>query len=339
MTDYVTVETVDFYNKLYDSLDVDDDYNNDENLCLITNQPLIKNFIKMECGHKFNYLPLFYDVKNHKLKFNGMEGTSSKLNFNQIRCPYCRKKQSGILPYYEDMELGKINGVNYINPNYKDKPTYLKYKYCEFITLNPDYKAEGINPIESSFYKSENCKFIKCTNTYALQINSGVINGENYGDDKYYCWTHRKQMIKKYKKEIVDKQKEHAKKEKLKDLEEKKKAKEEEKLKVKEEKLKVKEEKLKTKEEKLKTKDEKLKVKEETKTKTKSISKQNNIFNISGENLILAQNIVIETLDKNNLCIEILKSGIKKGLQCCSIKFKDNLCKRHFNLNSKTKKL
>ena len=38
----------------------------------------------MECGHKFNYLPLFNDIKNHKQKFNGMEGTSSKLDLNQI---------------------------------------------------------------------------------------------------------------------------------------------------------------------------------------------------------------------------------------------------------------
>ena len=42
-----------------------------------------------------------------------MEGTTSKLSTNEIRCPYCRKKQSSVLPYYEDLLIEKINGVNY----------------------------------------------------------------------------------------------------------------------------------------------------------------------------------------------------------------------------------
>jgi hypothetical protein len=322
MTDYVIEGNVDFYHELYNSLDIDEEYNNDnDNVCLITNQPLIENFINLECGHKFNYLPLFNDIKNHKQKFNGMEGSSSKLNMNQIRCPYCRKIQIGILPYYEEMELGKIIGVNYINPN--NKPACYKYKHCEFLTPNPNYCAEGINPLETSLNDTDNCKFFKCKHKYALQINSGIIAVENYGDEKHYCWSHKKEMIKKYKKEILDKQKEEAKKEKLKMKEELKKTKEEIKQKVKEEKLKVKEEKLKVKEEKIKAKGE---------IKTKSIKKQDNNFSDTSENIILGPSIVIDTLDKNELCIEIIKSGIKKGSQCTCKKIKDDLCKRHFNL-------
>ena len=37
------------------------------------------------------------------------------------------------------------------------------------------------------------------------------------------------------------------------------------------------------------------------------------------------------------LCIEIIKSGPKKGLQCCLKKYENNLCKRHYNLNNKNK--
>jgi hypothetical protein len=102
-----------------------------------------------------------------------------------------------------------------------------------------------------------------------------------------------------------------------------KKTKEEIKQKVKEEKLKVKEEKLKVKEEKIKAKGE---------IKTKSIKKQDNNFSDTSENIILGPSIVIDTLDKNELCIEIIKSGIKKGSQCTCKKIKDDLCKRHFNL-------
>jgi len=307
MNNYIVEGNIDFYNELYSSLDInDEDINNNENLCLITNLPLIDKFISMECGHKFNYIPLFNDIKNHKQKFNGMEGTSSKLNMNQIRCPYCRKKQIGILPYYEEFEFGKINGVNYINPNYKDKPPCYKYKHCDFLTLNPNYCALGINPVESSEYSTANCKYILCNHTYATQINCGIIDGENYGDEKYYCLSHKKQMIKQYKKVILDKQKENIKKEKLK---------------IKEEKInKAKEEKLKIKEEKInKAKEEKLKVKEG------KIPIDNVILGLSNIN------------NNNNLCIELLKSGVKKGEQCnCKI-YMDNLCKRHYNYKNKIK--
>jgi hypothetical protein len=323
MTNYVIEGNVDFYQELYNSLDIDEIYNNnDDNLCLITNKPLVEKFIKMECGHKFNYLPLFNDIKNHKQKFNGMEGSSSKLNMNQIRCPYCRKIQIGILPYYEEMELGKIVGVNYINPNLK--PACYKYKHCDFLTPNPNYCAQGINPLESSINDTDNCKFFKCKHKYALQINSGIVDDvENYGDDKYYCWSHKKQMIKKYKKEILDKEKEEAKKEKLKIKEELKKTKEKMKQNLKEEKEKVKEEKMKAK----------------GYIKVKSIKKQNqNNNNNDSENIILCPNNIIDCQVENDLlCVEILKSGVKKGLQCSCKKFKDDLCKRHFNLKIKIK--
>jgi hypothetical protein len=336
MTNYIIEGNVDFYHELYNSLDIQDEYNNDnDNLCLITNQPLTENFIKMECGHKFNYLPLFNDIKNHKQKFNGMEGSSSKLNMNEIRCPYCRKKQMGILPYYEELELGKITGVNYINPNYKDNTSCCRYKRCEFLTPNPNYCAQGINPLESSPYPTSNCKFFTCNQTYALQINNGIVDVENYGDEKFYCWSHKKKMIKKYKKEILDKQKESIKNEKLKIKDELKKAKEEEKQKEKEEKQKAKEElKEKMKEDKNQIKKEKeVKKKYKKETKINSIKKDDN----DSENIIIGPINIIVNDGENDLCMEILKSGIKKGLQCSSTKFKDNLCKRHFNLKNKIK--
>ena len=35
---------------------------------------------------------------------------------------------------------------------------------------------------------------------------------------------------------------------------------------------------------------------------------------------------------KTNKCIQVIKSGANKGKQCgCDI-FKDNICKRHYNL-------
>ena len=86
------------YDELYKSLDDDvgQDAENEE-ICLITNMPLTDTHFKMQCGHKFNYKPLFLDIKNHKQKFNVMEGSGSKLGQHQIRCPYCRSKHTGTL--------------------------------------------------------------------------------------------------------------------------------------------------------------------------------------------------------------------------------------------------
>ena len=137
---------IDFYSELYKSLDIEENKHKteeDSKLCLITNQPLIENYFEMCCGHKFNYLPLYYDLKNHKQKFNGMESTASHLKLDEIRCPYCRKKHKGVLPYYEELGLAKINGVNDINL----KPTY-SYKHCQFLTLNPNFDQSENNIVE-----------------------------------------------------------------------------------------------------------------------------------------------------------------------------------------------
>ena len=32
---------------------------NEDAICLITRLPLTVDFVQMECGHKFNYLPLY----------------------------------------------------------------------------------------------------------------------------------------------------------------------------------------------------------------------------------------------------------------------------------------
>jgi hypothetical protein len=221
---------IDFFSELYKSLDNEENNcktEEDDNLCLITNQPLIDKFVKMECNHKFNYLPLFNDLVNHKKKFNNMEGTSTHLKMNEIRCPYCRKKSTGLLPYYEELGLAKITGVNYIDTNYNpdnDLDAFYNkcYNHCEFLAPNVYFNPKSQNIIE--FYKPnlnvEDCKFIKCKHM-GTQINSHYSNFDiGITDEKYYCWKHKKLVINKYKKDKSDKAKEEAKllKEKSKQL-------------------------------------------------------------------------------------------------------------------------
>jgi hypothetical protein len=305
MSKYKIEGCIDFFSELYKSLDVEDNLD-ENNLCLITSQPLTNNCFMMDCGHKFNYIPLYLDIKNHKLKFNSMEDSSSRLNHNEIRCPYCRKKQTNLLPYYEELDLCKIHGINYINPNYTPPISVSSnYKKCEFLTVNPNFDASGNNIVEIGDYNNNsNCKFYKCSHL-GSQINyyNGITEGNNFADEKYYCWNHKKEVVKKYKKDIKDKANEEIKKSKLKAKEDAKNA------------LIL---------EKQKAKEEKQKEKDELKA-----NKQIKKIKIVAENVVLYPTIIEE---ESIGCIEILRTGANKGTKCGCKVIQDNICKRHYNL-------
>jgi hypothetical protein len=297
---------IDFFAELYKSLDTDDNME-DENSCLITNEPLTDNFVKLDCGHKFNYVSLYNDIKNHKQKFNTLEGKGTQLKSNEIRCPYCRFKQNSVLPYHEELGLCKIHGVNYIDPNNKYEPcSSYKYKPCEHLTYNVNYDPSGNNPVDISLGNQDNCKFLTCLNGgyYQMSKYNDTFSGEN---DKYVCYEHKRKILKELKIKFKNLEKLNAKNVKL-----------EAKLKEKEEKEATK---LKEKEEKMAAK---LKEKEEKQLNANTIKKTKKT---KVENQIISSNIVIES--DGSKCIEIIKSGTNKGSPCgCKI-FKDNLCKRH----------
>lgn len=285
---------IDFFAELYKSLDVEDEtqkVESDNNLCLISDTPLTDKFVTLLCGHKFNYIPLYHDLVNHKLKFNGMESSLGKLHQNEIRCPYCRKKQNTLLPYYEELGLKKVNGVN---APFQHESNGI-YKKCEYQIPNPLFNEDMP---ESSI----NSKSLCCGNLYATQISQpGNITTnyqpENFGDEKSYCFSHKKIMISKYKKEKKDNELA-------------------EKLKLKEEKQKLKEEKQKLK-------------KEKVNNKKKTLSTQQPL---QDENMVLGPTQI--QIDENEFwgCVQILKTGSNKGKPCGLGIFNENLCKRHHKL-------
>jgi hypothetical protein len=296
---------IDFFDELYKSLDVEDnEYKTEEdnNVCLITNMPLIDKFVEMSCGHKFNYIPLYLDIKNHKQKFNNMEGKEGCLKENEIRCPYCRKKQNYVLPYYKELGLNKINGVNSFDINLKNikSSSYLTNQtlhFCQFLTPNSNYDPTSSILLETSETNVGNCKFLKCYHA-GSQINysdkTGLEN-QNFGDEKYYCYKHKNMVIKTYKNQ-------------------------------------------KLKEEKQKLKEEKQKIKKEL----KKIVINEKMYNENTENIENIENTVIGIIElsenSKKYCMVVLKSGPNKGKQCgCKI-LNDNLCKRHYNIDNKNKK-
>jgi len=285
-----------FYDELYKSLDDEEEISENENICLISNLPLGDFHFEMQCGHKFNYMPLFLDIKNHKLKFNSLEGSLSKLGHNQIRCPYCRGKHFGTLPYHEELGLSKIHGVNFIDPDFKSINQHgYKATKCEFLIPNPDCNDND---------DGGNDKFHKCIH-YGTKLNL-------YGDDKYYCCSHKKLVIKIYKKDVASKLNEVKKQERIKKTEELKKIREETKQQAKLTKQQTKQQ-------------EKL-AKQQAKQQEKLAKQQANENAVVGPiGIDLAEPIT-------EGCVGILRTGQKKGEQCgCKIE-KDMLCKRHYNM-------
>ena len=161
-----------FYAELYKLLDNDSDAESDLNKCLISDEVLVDKFVKLPCGHSFNYIPLYNDIKNHKTKFNHMEASSSRLATHEMRCPYCRSIHASLLPYYEDLNLAKIDGVNFLDNIIKTD------KVCAFICHVPE------NPTT-------------CLCTYGIKIN--------FFDKQMYCHYHNTTVNATYLTQIKDK--------------------------------------------------------------------------------------------------------------------------------------
>ena len=127
MKKYIIEENINFYDELYKSLDSSDNENK-TNECQITGLPLGDKAVILECNHKFNYVPLYREICKQKFEFKSYEfgelDSSEKaklLNSSNnffIRCPYCRNIQFNVLPYYDELNLKKIYGINTLEPEY-----------------------------------------------------------------------------------------------------------------------------------------------------------------------------------------------------------------------------
>ena len=266
------------------------------NKCLITGEKLIDRFVTLKCNHSFNYVPLYKDIVNHKTKFNIMESTMGCLNKDEIRCPYCRQKQKGYLPYYADMDLKKVDGVNWMAPSF-DLNTSGHHTCC-YTTPNELFNKDLPECNET------NIKNIKCECYGHYQL---VFFESEAQDNKVYCYDHKKIMMRKYKLDMKAKEKEAAKTKKLKEKEDLKKAKEEMKLQAKLAKI-----------------ASKIKISKET--------GENVVLSSSSSSSSSSSTDFNNVL----LCTEILKSGPRKGSACClSVFEQQELCKRHYNLLKK----
>ena len=89
---------------------ITDDTNNTK-LCLLTKEKLSKFNITLNCGHTFNYVPLYQEIsiqKNKNINYKDI----IRLKKHQFKCPYCRNIENKLIPYVNFPNVLKKPGVN-----------------------------------------------------------------------------------------------------------------------------------------------------------------------------------------------------------------------------------
>ena len=84
------------------------------NTCLISGNPLIDKCV-LDCNHVYNYDSIFTEIYNQKM--NPKFKNDIRLKDNELKCPYCRKIQKGLLPPRK-----KIFRVTTTNKDYELDP-------------------------------------------------------------------------------------------------------------------------------------------------------------------------------------------------------------------------
>tara|TARA_Y100000768_G_C23990935_1_gene692856 strand:+ start:9453 stop:10046 length:594 start_codon:yes stop_codon:yes gene_type:complete len=97
---------IDFFAELTKESTVED---TPDDVCNITGEELGEHHVTLLCGHKFNYEPLYNEVKSQKYSIP----CRVRLSVKQIKCPLCRKIQSQLLPWVPSIiNCPKMHGVN-----------------------------------------------------------------------------------------------------------------------------------------------------------------------------------------------------------------------------------
>jgi hypothetical protein len=183
---YIVEGDINFYETLIKSLDNESD--DEELLCKISGFPLEENVVTLECNHKFNYYALYNEINKQKYEFKTYETFSlpskDQLKMRElkvdyfIKCPYCRNVQFTILPYYEEMGLKKLYGINSLD--YTHKNVY------------------GTNDYEVHYYGIKFKKGICCENENNFICKSKYV-AFIPNTELSYCTFHYRNCLKKYK--------------------------------------------------------------------------------------------------------------------------------------------
>ena len=189
-----TEDRITFYEQLYKSLD--DESDDETELCQITGSQLDSKCVTLECKHKFNYEPLYKEIYRQKFVFNSYDWVSlsnkDKLIISCsgkdyfIRCPYCRNIQFSVLPYYSELGLKKTYGINCLDDLAPDKPKQPLSGPIRIPYGSDDYQFNSYGKL----FKKGICVEQGCQNMYVTILPNTELR---------YCHSHYKYGLNKWK--------------------------------------------------------------------------------------------------------------------------------------------
>jgi hypothetical protein len=146
----------DFFNKLKCMTHCNESIENVniDTCCLLTKEALNDIHVTLNCGHKFNYIPLYKEVviqktsagimKSNEFYNNGFYN-SCTLRLNEMKCPYCRRVQDKLLPFLNYDNVKRLRGVN------GPESLCMKVRMCDHIeTANKRKKKNSKKEISDS---------------------------------------------------------------------------------------------------------------------------------------------------------------------------------------------
>ena len=154
------------------------------NNCLITNERLENNFIKLDCNHCFNYVAIYNEIvqqKLYKLQDN------KKLKLNEIKCPYCRKITDKLIPYFKYYNVKQIKGVN------SPKNLCMNINQCQHINKNNEKCNENACITNDGIFCNKHLKLTKMD-----EININNIDIDFYNKYKKLTIKDIKEELRKY---------------------------------------------------------------------------------------------------------------------------------------------
>ena len=200
MNKYILPEGFDFES----ALGLIEDSTDEADLCLITQEPLVRPFVTLSCGHKFNYAALYYEVLQQK-KTRSEGGNvleTTRLLSHQMKCPYCRHVEHHILPYFPGLGIPKTRLVN--------SPSRWTLQGDKCKALLKSGKRRGLecgNPCHGGLCVTHMQSKEKTVKECQAVISRGPRKGQSCGcsaqlivskdgADKYYCKRHAKILEK-----------------------------------------------------------------------------------------------------------------------------------------------
>ena len=185
------MQNSDFFKMLELEMNKEESY---DNTCLITNEPLENKYITLQCKHTFNYQPLVNEIIKQKIFWikgrkykNHLE--TQKLTKYQMKCPYCRTIQNGILPY-----LPSCKKTPFVNWPQKYS---LKLNKCPYVFKSGKKKNLPCNKPCSFEYCGQHLKLLEKRKNINLNVKccqAITKSGKNCSrkTNSKYCKQHEK---------------------------------------------------------------------------------------------------------------------------------------------------